>query len=170
MAETNRGCVIAGIAAGVLLLLFICAGLGVAAYYFYLTPQAPVRPVPVPIPGMPEVPGAPAKPEGSTAGVPGDGGLDPNSVADDDLVLAAEAMYRYANQAAAPYQVDGVEVRGNRAIGNYTPVRRDGSVDPERPGGQFVARKVNGAWQVYALGTDIIDPWAEPIERIYGTP
>ncbi len=162
MAETNRGCVIAGIAAGVLVLLLVCAGLGAAAYYLYATPQAPAGPVPVPMPGMPDVPGMPPKPEGE-ASVGG-------GVADDDFVLAGEAMYRYGNQAEAPYQVDGVEVRGNRAIGNYTPVRRDGSVDPERPGGQFVARKVNGGWQVYALGTDIIDPWAEPIERIYGTP
>lgn len=91
----------------------------------------------------------------------------PGSAADIEQARAAMMQYG-SDRENYPYRVDNVQVRGNRAIGNYTPVKRDGSVDEERPGGLFVAHKVNGRWSVYALGTDIIDPWAEPITRIYG--
>lgn len=165
----------------VLVLGFIIIALAVVAvvvagagYWFWggSQPPAPVPaavspPAPVAPPGVAPTPPS-GKPSTVTPAVPQP--VAPQSSGSAaDIEQARAAMMQYgSDREKFPYRVDDVQVRGSRAIGNYTPVKRDGSIDEERPGGLFVAHKVNGRWVVFALGTDIIDPWAEPISRIYG--
>lgn len=97
-----------------------------------------------------------------------------SSSVSSDTEAARAAMMQYGDAAERenyPFRVDDVQVRGNRAIGKRTPLKRDGSVDPERHNWfVFVAQKVNGRWSVYTLSDGIIRPWVEPIELIYSYP
>ncbi len=153
------------IAVIVLLGAGVLALIGIVGGWWYFSAQ-PVQPVAVePVPALP----APNQPvPATTLPPPAPSAVPPVT---DEVALARAAMEQYgsaADRAQYPFRVDNVQVRGNRATGVYNPIKANGQLDEERPGGLLVAQKVNGLWSVYALGTDIIDPWAEPISRIYG--
>ena len=77
-------------------------------------------------------------------------------------------QYRGEYARTGRFRVEDVQVRGTRAIGTCVPLTANGAIDRSRPLRLFVAVKERGRWTVQALGSDIIDPWAEPISRIYG--
>ncbi|HNW92104.1 MAG TPA: hypothetical protein PKM88_04245 [bacterium] len=111
----------------------------------------------------------PAVPEAATASVPA---VAAASVDDrtTDTGKARTAMQQYRGGYAhdGNFRVENVQVRGARAVGTWLALTPRGVVDASRPVRTFVAVKANGRWTVYALGADIIDPWAEPVSRIFG--